>query len=42
MIVISRGYQKLGENVTKEKRDMHEAINVSFCLSCLCIFLVIF
>ncbi|AQK42235.1 Probable 2-oxoglutarate-dependent dioxygenase At3g50210 [Zea mays] len=22
-----RGYQKLGENVTKEKRDMHEAVN---------------
>ncbi|CAN6283056.1 unnamed protein product [Urochloa humidicola] len=22
-----RGYQKLGENITKEKRDMHEAIN---------------
>jgi hypothetical protein len=33
MIVLSRGYQKLGENVTKEKRDMHEAVNVrAFCL----------
>ncbi|PWZ46503.1 putative 2-oxoglutarate-dependent dioxygenase [Zea mays] len=30
-----RGYQKLGENVTKEKRDMHEAVNKNIYIAVL-------
>jgi hypothetical protein len=30
-----RGYQKVGENITKGKPDMHEAIDVSWNLLCI-------
>lgn len=29
-IYLNRGYQRIGENVTKGKPDMHEAIDVSW------------
>lgn len=32
----NRGYQRIGENVTKGKPDMHEAIDVSYNYVCVC------